>query len=72
MDWARKWFANFDAEIIQLVLFDRSNNSDAIDVKMYWLTLEEKSSYKMVELSFSSKLDWDSYIVSITKTVQVN
>ena len=30
--------------------------------------LEEKSSFKMLELSFSSKLDWSSYIVSIAKT----
>ena len=31
--------------------------------------LEEKLSFKMLGLSFSSKLDWDSYIVSIDKTV---
>ena len=30
--------------------------------------LEEKSSFKMLGLSFSSKLDWGSYITSITKT----
>ena len=30
--------------------------------------LEKKSSFKMLELNFSSKLDWDSYIISITKT----
>ena len=30
--------------------------------------LEEKSSFKMLELTFSSKLDWDSYIISIAKT----
>ena len=30
--------------------------------------LEEKSSFKVLELSFSSKLDWGSYIVSIAKT----
>ena len=35
MDWARKWLADFYAEIIRLVLFDRSNNSDAIDENMY-------------------------------------
>ena len=29
---------------------------------------EEQSSFNMLELSFSSKLDWDSYTVSITKT----
>ena len=31
--------------------------------------LEEKASFKMLGFSFSSKLDWGSYIVSIAKTV---
>ena len=30
--------------------------------------LEEKSSFKMLGLTFSSKLNWGSYIMSITKT----
>ena len=30
--------------------------------------LEEKTSFKMLGLTFSSKLDWGSYIVSIAKT----
>ena len=30
--------------------------------------LEEKSSFKMLRLTFSSKLDWGSYIFSIAKT----
>ena len=30
--------------------------------------LEEKSSFKMMGLTFSSKLDWGSYIISIAKT----
>ena len=30
--------------------------------------LEEKSSFKILGLTFSSKLDWDSYIISIAKT----
>ena len=30
--------------------------------------LEEKSSFKMLGLIFSSKLDWGSYIISIAKT----
>ena len=29
--------------------------------------LEEKPSFKMLILTFSSKLDWGSYIISITK-----
>ena len=40
----------------------------AIDVKMDGSVLEEKSSFKMLGLSFSSKLDWYSYIISIAKT----
>ena len=30
--------------------------------------LEEKSSFKMLGLTFSSKLDWGSYIISIAKS----
>ena len=30
--------------------------------------LDEKSTFKMLELTFSSKLDWGSYIISIAKT----
>ena len=31
--------------------------------------LERKSSFKKLELSFFSELDWGSYIISIAKTV---
>ena len=31
--------------------------------------LQEKSSFKMLGLTFSSKLDWGSYIISIAKSV---
>ena len=48
--------------------FDWSNNTGAIDVKMDGSVLEEKSSFKMLGLTFSSKLDWGSYITSIAKT----
>ena len=51
-----------------LVSFDRSNNNGSIDVKMGWSILEEKSSFKMLGLTFSSKLVWGSYIISIAKT----
>ena len=30
--------------------------------------LDEKSSFKMLGLTFSSKLNWGSYIISIVKT----
>ena len=51
-----------------MVLFDWPNNSGSIDVKMNVSVLEEKSSFKMLRLTFSSKLDWGSYIISIAKT----
>ena len=51
-----------------LVSFDWSNNTGAIDVKMDGFVLEEKSSFKMLGLTFSSKVDWGSYIIAIAKT----
>ena len=68
MDWGKKWLVDFNAGKTQLVLFDQSNNSGSIDVKMGGSILEEKSSFKMLGLIFSSKLDWGSYIISIAKT----
>ena len=65
VDWGRKWFVDFSAGKTQLVLFDRSKNTGAIDVKMDGSVLEEKLSFKMLELTFSSKLDWGSYILSL-------
>ena len=40
--------------------FDLSNNSGATDVKMDVSVLEEKSSFKMLGLSFSCKFKWHS------------
>ena len=68
MDWGRKWLVDFNAGKTQLVSFDQSNNAGAIDVKIDGSVLEEKSSFKMLGLTFSSKLDWDSFIISIAKT----
>ena len=68
VDWNRKWLVDFNAGKTELVSFDRSNNTGAIDVKMNGSVLEEKSSFKMPELTFSSKLDWGSYIISIAKS----
>ena len=68
VDWSRNWLVDFNAGKTHLVLFDWSNNTGAIDVKMHGSFLEEKSSFKMLGLTFLSKLDWWSYIISIAKT----
>ena len=68
MDWGKKWLVDFCAGKTELVSFDRSNNNGSIDVKMDGSVLEEKSSFKMLGLTFSSKLDWGSYIIFIAKT----
>ena len=44
LDWDRKWLNDFNAGKTQLVLFDWSNNTGAINVKMDRSVLEEKSS----------------------------
>ena len=68
LDWDKKWLVDFNAGKTQLVLFDRSNSNGSIDVKNDVSVLDKKSYFKMLRLTFSSKLDWGSYIISIAKT----
>ena len=65
--WGRNWLVDFTAGKTQLVLFDWSNSTGAIDVKMDGPVLEDKSCLIMLWLTFSSKLDWGSYIISIAQ-----
>ena len=68
LDCGRKWLLDFKIEKIQQVSFDQSNNTGAIDGKMDGSILEEKSYFKMLGLTFSSKLDQRQHIISIAKT----
>ena len=56
MGWCRKWLVDFKAGKTQLVAFDRSNNTGAIDVKMDGSVLEVKSLFKILGLLFL--LNW--------------
>ena len=67
--WARKWLVDSNAGKTRLILFDRSNNTGAIDVKMEGSVLDKKPCLKILGLTFSSKLDWSSCIISIAETV---
>ena len=71
MEWGRKWLVDFNAGKTQLVSFNQSNNTAAIDVKMDESLLEEKSSFKMLGLTFSSTLDWGSYIIPFAKSASI-
>ena len=68
MYWGREWLFHFNAPKTQLVSFDWSNNTGAIDVKMDGSLLEEKWPFKMLGLSFFSKFIWGSYIISIAES----
>ena len=68
VDWGRKRLVDLNAGKTRLVSFDWSKNAGAIDVKMDGSVLEEKSSFKMLWLTFSSKLDWGSYFISIAES----
>ena len=71
VDCGKKWLVDFNAGKTQLVSFDRSNNTGSIDMKMDGSILEGKSPFKMLGLTFSSNLDWGSYIISIAKTTSI-
>ena len=68
MDLGRKWLVDFSAGKTQLASFDRSNNTGVTDVKMDGSVYEEKSYFKMLGLTVSSKLDLGFYIVSVAKS----
>ena len=69
VDWGRKWLYDFNAGKSQLVSPEWSNNTGASDVKMDGSVPKKKSSFNMMRLTFSSKLDWGFYIISTAKTV---
>ena len=59
---------DFNFRKTQLVSFDWSNNTGTTDQKIDGCILKENHLFKTMVLTFSSKLDWDSYIISIAKT----
>ena len=59
---------NTDGCQTKLVSLDQSNKSNVINVKIDGSVLEQKSSLAISRLTFSSTLDWSSYIVFIAKT----
>ena len=52
VDQDRKWLVDLNAGKTQLILFNQSNNTGAIDVEIDGSALEEKSSFKMLGLYF--------------------
>ena len=68
VDWGKNWLVDLNAGKTQLVSFDRSNNTGSTHVKMDGFVLEENSSFKMLGLTFSSKLNRGSHVISIVKT----
>ena len=62
-----KWLIDFNAR--KTFLFDGSKTTGAIDVKIDGSVIEEKSPFKVLELTFFSKLDWGPKIISVAKTI---
>lgn len=70
--WARKLLVNFSAGKSRCVSFACSNNSYAIDVETDGSDVDEKSSSKMLGLSFFCPLEWATYKIVIAKTTSEN
>ena len=68
VDCGRKWLVDFNAGKIQLVSFDPSKTLVLLMWKWRGLLSRTKSSFKMLGLTFSSKLDCGSCIISVAKT----
>ena len=59
---------DFNAGKTRLVSVHWSTNNGSIDLKIDGPVLEEKISFKMLGLTFSSIFDFGSYVFSIAKT----
>ena len=70
VEWGKKRLVGFIAGKTQLVSGDQSNNNGSIDVKIDGSVLEEKSSFKMLGLTSSSKLDWGSVAKTASKKIE--
>ena len=68
MDGSKKWLVDLNAGKTQLVWFDWFNNTGSNDVKIDGSALEKKASFKMLGLTFYSKLDQSFYIITIPET----
>ena len=55
VDCGEKWLVDLNARKTQLVSFEQSNSNGSINVKIDGSVLEEKSSFKMLGFTFSSK-----------------
>ena len=63
VDWGKKWLVDFNGGKTHVVLFDLSNNTGYIDVKMDGSLIEEKSPFKILVFTFFPKLDLGSCIL---------
>ena len=60
----------FNAGKTQLVSVRLSNDTGAMDVKIDGSVLEKISSFKMLGMTFSSKLDWGSIAKTALKKIE--
>ena len=68
VEWVRKWLVDFNTGKTQVVSFVQPKNTGVIDMKMDGSVCEEKSSFKILGLTFLSILDCGPYIISIAKS----
>ena len=66
--WNRKVIAVFGDRKNKLDFFDCSNKSGFLELNMDGFFLKEKSPFKIVKVSLSSKLDRGSYIMFVVET----
>ena len=57
VDWGKKWFLDFNAGKSWMVSFDRSGKNGSVNVKLIGSVFDEKPSFKMLGLAFSSLLN---------------
>ena len=69
VEWGKSWLVTFNAGKTQLISLDRSRDPLNPPISMAGHALEERPSMKLLGISFTSKLDWGSYLIGLAKSV---
>ena len=65
VEWGNRWRVTFNATKTKLLSFHRHRDPFLVPVEMNGIELPEKSSFRLLGLTFTPNMDWKHYIQNI-------
>ena len=67
VEWGNRWLVSFNATKTKLLSFHRHRDPSLVPVEMNGIALPEKTSFRLLGITFTPSMDWKPYIQSIAK-----